>query len=168
MSESTEKSNQKSGMPWWGWLIIGVVGLAMIGNLFGNDDVSQPDAVEQGAEVIIEQDEVAAEGDTEAAGSGLCDASGNLFIVRAEDGCIEPWPLTSSSGILYCNPFGEKIGAVVYQPDEDPSVYYAVNGAAQGAGYPEIDLIWEDDPERPGSKINIGKLIDAGLALCGG
>ena len=47
---------------------------------------------------------------------------------------------------------------------------YALNGRArgqaEGRGWKEIDLIWKDNPEMAGTKINIGPLIDLGLALC--
>jgi hypothetical protein len=104
---------------------------------------------------------------------------GNLWILSEEDGCIEPWPLTSISGILYCDPFNEGVEAIVYQPDEDLSslgvnpipgsrqTYFAVNGMATTMGYQEIDPIWKDNTESTGGpKVNIGGLINAGLSLC--
>jgi hypothetical protein len=99
--------------------------------------------------------------------SNACEPFGSLLIIRAEDGCIEPWPLDSKSGILYCDPFNEGIDSVVYQPDEDISVYYALNGTALGAGYPDIEPLWLDDADMGGGKVSLGKMLDEGLALCG-
>lgn len=93
---------------------------------------------------------------------------GNLWVLAEEDGCVEPWPLTSTSGILMCDPFSEGLGAVVWNPDEDPLEYYAVNGMASTQGYPEIDQFWKDDPTGIAPKVNIGALLDAGLSLCEG
>jgi len=108
-----------------------------------------------------------------------CVGFGNLLILKEEDNCIDPWPLTSSSGILYCDPFNEGVKAVVYQPDEELSAlgvtpepgvrasYFAVNGMASSVRYQEIDPIWKDNTASIGGpKVNIGALIDAGLALC--
>lgn len=46
---------------------------------------------------------------------------------------------------------------------------YALNGTAQDANlWPAFDPIWRDDPIAPGMKINIGPMIERGLALCEG
>lgn len=96
-----------------------------------------------------------------------CDAIvGNMWVLEASDGCIDPWPLTSESGLLFCDPFGEGVSAVVYAPDEEPDAFYAVNGMAATIGYDEIDPIWADRPDSDSLKVNIGALIDAGLSLC--
>lgn len=48
---------------------------------------------------------------------------------------------------------------------------YAVNGAAKGRadvmGWVDFDEIWRSYPEDPLAKVNIGPVIDRGLALCG-
>jgi len=95
-----------------------------------------------------------------------CSTNGNLFIIRAEDNCVEPWPLDSASGILYCNPFGEENDSIVYQPDEDPSIYYALNGSALASGYPDLDPIWLDSPDGTSPKVSSGALSAAALELC--
>ncbi len=42
-----------------------------------------------------------------------------------------------------------------------------MNGAARGMDeWPDIDPIWADDPDVKGLKVNIGPLIERGLALC--
>jgi hypothetical protein len=74
--------------------------------------------------------------------------------------------LNSASGILYCDPFGEANDSIVYQPDEDPSVYYALNGSALASGYPDLDPIWLDNPDGTSPKVNLGELSAAALALC--
>jgi hypothetical protein len=70
------------------------------------------------------------------------------------------WPLTVSEGTLRC----ESPRSVVFR-DVDGNDW-AVNGMASTHGYDEIDPIWEDNPEAGGPKMNIGPLLDDGLALC--
>jgi hypothetical protein len=70
------------------------------------------------------------------------------------------WPLTVESGTLAC----ERGTEIVFTAD---GTTYAVNGSALAAGdKPEIDAIWADNPEIPGSKVNISDLITAGQELC--
>ncbi len=69
------------------------------------------------------------------------------------------WPLTVEFGTLRC----ERAFSVVFRAPDGTD--YAVNGLA-ASDYPEIRPIWADDPSIPGSKINIGPLIDLGLTLC--
>lgn len=69
------------------------------------------------------------------------------------------WPFTVSSGRLRC----ESGSAVVFATGGNE---YAVNGAASSQGYPDIDPIWRDNPDIPGTKVNISPLIDDGLELC--
>jgi len=46
---------------------------------------------------------------------------------------------------------------------------YALNGTATSAELrPPFDLIWRDDPKAPGLKIDIGPMIERGLALLRG
>lgn len=163
MNDETQKKN---GMPWWGWAIIAVFALGAISNLFGGGDDSTPPQNEAAVTENVEEPEPEPEPESTPS-VDVCSTYGNLFIVRAEHNCIDPWPLTSESGILFCDPFGEGVSAVVYQPDEDISIYYAVNGSALGAGYPDIDPIWLDDPDGNSPKVNIGGLLNAGLELCG-
>jgi hypothetical protein len=74
----------------------------------------------------------------------------------------DEWPLTVDSGTLSCEP---PSSVTFTTPD---GTTYAVNGTAQTLSVaPDIDPIWKDDPDVPGAKINIGELIDRGLALCG-
>lgn len=87
-----------------------------------------------------------------------CSPDGNEMHVDAS--CIDPWPLTVGDGVLRCQP-----------PDSVTIVAdgtsYAVNGMASTQGHGvEIDPIWLDNPDLAGTKINIGPMINAGLALC--
>jgi hypothetical protein len=46
---------------------------------------------------------------------------------------------------------------------------YALNGTAKSANFwPDFDVIWRDDSNTPGMKVNIGPMLDRGLALCEG
>lgn len=74
----------------------------------------------------------------------------------------DKWPLTVDSGVVACDGTST-YGAVTFTAN---GVTYGVNGAALQQGLPKIDPIWSDDPSIPGTKINIGPIIDAGLALC--
>ena len=69
------------------------------------------------------------------------------------------WPLTVDEGVLRC----EGSSVVFRTPEGDD---YAVNGTAR-AEYPDIEPIWKSDPAVPGTRINIGDLLDRGLELCG-
>lgn len=88
--------------------------------------------------------------------------------VVAPDGTIsresvgEDWPLTVESGIVACEG-NNGYGAVSFTAD---GTTYGVNGVALQQGLPRIDPIWADDPSIPGGKLNIGPIINAGLALC--
>jgi hypothetical protein len=138
------------------WLAVGLLVLATAG--CSAPDVQEPPAPE---EPVANSQPTPAESDPCAAGK-----SGNTWVLAEADGCIDPWPLTSTSGTLTCDPDGRTLGVVIWSPDDGPLPAYAVNGMAQGQGYPEIDEIWKDDPEIDGFKVNIGALIDAGLSLC--
>jgi hypothetical protein len=152
---------KKKSLPWWGWAIVAFLVLGLVSRLSGGGEEVTPD------EVVTEEQVETAEVAEAVDEYDPCSTNGNLFIIRAEDKCLEPWPLDSASGVLYCNPFGEVNDSVVYQPDEDPSMYYALNGSALASGYPDIDPIWLDDPEGPSPKVNLGAVTAAALELCG-
>jgi len=80
------------------------------------------------------------------------------------------WPLTVEEDTLFCEPLDrsnpaqrQRVDRVAFRTPDGTT--YAVNGTAQPK-YPRIDPIWRADPEIPGTKINIGGLIEAGRALC--
>ena len=71
----------------------------------------------------------------------------------------DAWPLSVEDGVLECDAF-----AVTFTSNGQR---YAVNGTARSAKrWTEIDEIWLDNPHLEGTKINIGPLLDRGLALC--
>ena len=70
------------------------------------------------------------------------------------------WMLTVDKGELICK---APSTIVFIAPD---GAQYAVNGTATSRGYADIQPIWKDNPEIPGTKINIGSLISKGLELC--
>lgn len=90
-------------------------------------------------------------------------------ISLSQDQFKERWPLTVTSGTLGCEPVSGnlKVQLVTFSSGGKT---YALNGIACGhakkRGWLEVRPIWKDNPEIPGTKINIGPLIDRGLALC--
>lgn len=69
----------------------------------------------------------------------------------------DSWPLTVDQGKVV-----NRNGAIVFQYE---SQEYQLNGVAIAQGYQSIDPIWENNPENPSIKMNIGVLIDVGLNL---
>lgn len=82
-------------------------------------------------------------------------------VSRSEMG--DEWPLTVDAGELRCQGSGG-VGAVTFTTADGKT--YAVNGIAKQNGVPAIDPIWAKDPSIPGTKKNIGPLLDRGRALC--
>lgn len=68
------------------------------------------------------------------------------------------WPFTVSKGTLAC-----AADAVTFSAN---GTTYAVNGFASSRGYADIAPIWRDNASIPGTKINIGAVLDPGLTLC--
>ncbi len=86
-----------------------------------------------------------------------CGAGGEK-ITQAEYG--DQWPFTVSEGQLLCN-------APNYVYFKANGQEYAINGAAKQIGaFRPTEEIWRDNPEIPGTKINIGPIISRGLELC--
>lgn len=85
-------------------------------------------------------------------------AGGGAEVSRSDYG--QEWPLTVDQGKLRC----ESPSAVVFTAPDGSE--YAINGAASTQGYAEIDPIWRNNPDISEAKVNIGPLIDDGLALC--
>ena len=89
-------------------------------------------------------------------------AQSGLEIKRSDLG--KDWPLTVDSGWINCESYG-----IATFTTQDGSVY-ALNGLAQGQGFPSIDPIWAANPyagdfgEQP--YINIGPLMDRALSIC--
>lgn len=74
------------------------------------------------------------------------------------------WPFTVDAGTLECETLAGDAQSVTFVVGDKT---YAVNGIAKGTGqYLPLEEIWADDPSIPGTKVNIGPIIDHGLALC--
>ncbi len=71
----------------------------------------------------------------------------------------ESWPLTVDQAHVEC--LDGRL-AVVHAN----GMTYALNGTAKSRGYPAVDPIWRANPSIPGTKINIGPLIDIALKQC--
>lgn len=75
-----------------------------------------------------------------------------------------PWPLTVPDGTIACESLGKGLGRVTITAGGKT---YWVNGLAKGTHkYADLDEIWRADPKYPDIKVNIGPLLDRGLALC--
>jgi hypothetical protein len=76
------------------------------------------------------------------------------------------WPFSVSEGVLECRKLnlatGRKLPMVLFHAN---GKIYGVNGTASTRFEP-IDKIWLDNPDIPGTKINIGPMIQEGLKLC--
>lgn len=81
------------------------------------------------------------------------------------------WPLTIDGGMLTCTN--------VLRAGGQPAVYlttrngdmWPLNGVAKAhhssfGAKPDITPIWRDNPDLPGTKVNIGPLVQKGLRLC--
>jgi hypothetical protein len=120
------------------WILVVVI-VAIVGSISdedGTDDDGRVDSVQ-------EEEEFA----------------GNETSISSDEFGNE-WPLTVDEGIVRC----EGAGEVYFTAD---GTTYSVNGLAMGnSDLPDIDVIWADDPEISGLKINISPIIDRGLELC--
>ena len=97
-------------------------------------------------------------------------------LMDEQDGCVDPWPLTTTSGQLTC--FETRTGAFhivwdtyAYTDVGDRPKWYALNDAAIAAApalnFLDIDLIRKDDPDGiDGSKVDLEPLLKLGLSLC--
>lgn len=86
-------------------------------------------------------------------------------LVEQETWTDGPWPFTSDRATLNCTKGaeGERVTVIANQE------MYALNGTAKSANlWPDFDVIWRDDSNTPGMKVNIGPMLDRGLALCEG
>ncbi|WP_235683318.1 DUF2511 domain-containing protein [Mycolicibacterium fluoranthenivorans] len=84
-------------------------------------------------------------------------------LVERETWTDGPWPFTVDSATLFCTSGagGDRLTVVANRE------MYALNGTAKSSGlYPPFDAIWADDSNADGLKVNIGPMIDHGLALC--
>lgn len=80
----------------------------------------------------------------------------------------DDWPFTVETGLLRCEEIPDTdVAAVIFGTDE---AIYALNGTAlaraEQRGWEPLDAIWADSSAIPGTKKNIGPVIDLGLSLC--
>lgn len=92
----------------------------------------------------------------------------NPNVVSADTWTNGPWPLTVDGGLLTC--VQESGGPAVFLATGDGAMW-PLNGHASGhaASYgaePDIMPIWRDNPDIPGTKVNIGPLIQHALSRC--
>lgn len=75
------------------------------------------------------------------------------------------WPFTTEEMHLQCLP-----GNAVVVTDPETGRMYAVNGAANGKarqlGLEPLGQVWAESGSIPGTKVSVGAVIEAGLALC--
>lgn len=87
-------------------------------------------------------------------------------ITSAEYG--DKWPFTVNEGILSCKDTGSVVGStrMLEVTLTANGVTYALNGTAkQNTNYANVDPIWANNPSLPGTKKDIGPIIDRGLQL---
>ena len=88
--------------------------------------------------------------------------SRGVSVTRAEWG--DAWPFKVDSGTVDCvNSLGNGNGAAVFRYGGKT---YALNGYAQSRGYMNLRPIWRDNPDIPGTKIDIGPMIKLALGQC--
>src|SRR5690625_3258800 len=78
--------------------------------------------------------------------------------VKAED-FGDAWPFTVESGKVD----GARGLAAIFITEGRE---YQLNGVASSLGYQPINPIWRDNPKIPGTKVNIGPMIDLALEHC--
>ncbi|WP_312958825.1 DUF2511 domain-containing protein [Stutzerimonas nitrititolerans] len=85
-------------------------------------------------------------------------------LISAED-FGDAWPFVPEEMHLQCLP-----GNAVVVTDPETGRMYGLNGAASGKarqfGLDALDLVWAENDEIPGTKIGLGKVIEAGNKLC--
>ncbi len=78
----------------------------------------------------------------------------------------EAWPFTFEEAHLQCYP-----GKAVVVSDAETGRSYPLNGPATSKagqlGLEPLEQVWLDNPTIPGTKVNVGPVIQEGLALCG-
>lgn len=88
------------------------------------------------------------------------EVSGSLAsVLVTRESMGDSWPLTVDQAHVEC--LDGRL-AVVHAN----GMTYALNGTAKSRGYPAVDPIWRANPSIPGTKINIGPLIDIALKQC--
>ena len=106
--------------------------------------------------------------------SGCEPNTGGTRTIYSED-MGEEWPLTIEKGYLHCIcvdrrgfPFSQCVKGAITLHDPLEGVTYSVNGvhAPQFARTADIEPVRRTDPLESSVKIDLGPLIERGLALC--
>ena len=96
-----------------------------------------------------------------------CATTEPVVVSSAEYGAL--WPFHPGEATLYCG----GAGAIWAEIDGQ---HYALNALASAwveERHPDVVLsdlapIWRDDPNLPGTKADLGPVMDRALAICGG
>lgn len=94
--------------------------------------------------------------------------SNGIKITRSDYG--DKWPFTVEEGVLSCRDTGRTVGTtrMVEITFTANGVTYGINGTAKGNDrYSDVDAIWATNPSCPGTRKDIGPILDRGLALGG-
>ena len=85
-------------------------------------------------------------------------------LISAED-FGDAWPFTFEEAYVACH-----AGRAVTVMDAESGRMYPLNGAAKGKasalGLDDLDTVWLDNAEIPGTKVSVGPVIEKGFALC--
>lgn len=85
-------------------------------------------------------------------------------LISAED-FGDAWPFTFEEGYVACHP-----GNAVTVMDAETGRTYPLNGAAKGKanalGLDDLESVWLDSSEIPGTKVSVAPVIEKGLQLC--
>lgn len=75
------------------------------------------------------------------------------------------WPFTFEEGYVACH-----VGNAITVMDAESGRMYPLNGAAKSRAnalaLEDLDNIWRESTEIPGTKVSIGPMIEKGLSLC--
>lgn len=85
-------------------------------------------------------------------------------LISAED-FDDAWPFVPEEMHLQCLP-----GRAVVVTDPETGRMYGVNGAANAKarqlGLDPLDQVWTENAAIPGTKVALGPVLEAGLAIC--
>jgi hypothetical protein len=85
-------------------------------------------------------------------------------LISAED-FGDGWPFTFEEAYVACH-----AGNAVTVMDAESGRMYPVNGAAKGKasalGLDDLEPVWLDNAQIPGTKVSVGPVIEKGLTLC--
>lgn len=103
----------------------------------------------------------------------ICLAAAGLFAsaAQADQDLIDaesfgsPWPFTFEEAYVACH-----AGQAVTVMDANSGRMYPLNGTARHKasqlGLEPLEPVWRDNPDLPGTKVDVGPVIEKGLSLC--